>query len=114
MAEKTKHYLMYDNEVPVGTTVDMTPVIPSGKVVTIKKFGGFDPAVGDNKDSIIALQWGSGTTWTTIKAGGKCFEFDMQRDFIGDGSKRFRLVRVNRSAQIKIIVAWLEALVHDV
>lgn len=115
MPSKTKHSLMYDSSIAAGVTdVQTTPSIPVGKKVRLQSFGGFDPSIGDGIDSMIAIQWGAGTTWQTIRAGGKVFEFQIGRDFLGDGAKRFRLVRQNKSASAKIIVAWLEALVMDV
>jgi len=113
MAKKTKHYLIFDNSIPSGTDVNTTPIIPDGKIVKLQRFGGFDPAIGDGIDSIIALQWGGGGSWTTVMASGKAFDFNLSRDFVGDGAKRFRLVRQNKSSSDKIIVAWLEALVND-
>ena len=113
MALKTKHYLMFDNSIETGNTIDMTPIIPTSKKVTLQRFGGFDPSIGDGLDSIIVVQWGNGGSWVTVGAGGKFFDMEMRRDFEGDGAKRFRIVRQNKSATAKVIVAWLEALVHD-
>ena len=104
---------MFDNSISPGNDVQETPVIPTGKIVTLKKFGGFDPRIGDYIDSIIALRWGSGGSWTTIRAGGQMFDLDLSIDFVGDGAKKFQIVRQNKSVVSKVIIAWVEALVHD-
>jgi hypothetical protein len=113
MALKVVHDYYFDSSVAAGATdLQLSPVIAVGKTVKIINFGGFDPNIGDSKDGIIALQWGSGTTWKTIRAGGGAtFDFKMDKDFVGDGVSRFRLARQNKSASAKPLIVWLYAVV---
>lgn len=110
---KTVYNIIKDDEV-AGTSTDIavSPAIPAGKRVRIRRFGGYDRPVGDGIGSLIALQWGSGGSFDTVRAfGNGSFEVSMDQDFEGDGSKLFRIVRINKSATSKEMVAWLDALV---
>ena len=115
MALKTKYDLSYDNPIAANTAdFQVSGVVPSGRTVRLLNFGGYEVMVNDGLTGIIALQWGNGTTWKTVRAGGGGF-FDINflkgKDFLGDGVKQFRLVRQNKSAVEKILAAWLVALV---
>ena len=108
MAKKTEIDLVVDNNVAAGATVTTTtPVVPLNTRVTVRKFGGYVA------NGLIVLQWGSGGSFTTIRAFGGTFEFELKKDFIGDGAKLFRLVRINNDTTSKPIVAWMEAFLDD-
>lgn len=115
MALKDYYDLIFDSSVNAGTNdIQQSGVIPAGKVVRLMNFGGFDPISSDGVSSILILQWGSGTTWTTVRAGGNGFfniDWPKGKDFIGDGVKRFRLARQNKSSSNKSLVVWLYALI---
>ena len=115
MALKTKYDLVYDDSIAASSTdIRTSPIVPDGRVVRVLNFGGYDPRSGDGISSFITLQFGSGSDWQTIRAGGDGF-FDIKwekgKDFTGDGIKRFRLIRQNKSTSAKIIVAWFIALI---
>lgn len=97
-----------DDSVAAATTVtEMLPIVPSGKIATVTNFGGYA------KDGIVALQWGvSGGAWTTVRASGGSFDLKMKMDFTGDGSKRFRVVRINNLLVLSTVVVWLEGFIH--
>lgn len=114
MAKKTEINLFFDDNIAASSTdTKLSAIIPTGRKVTLKRFGGCDVAIGDGLDSIIAIQWGSSGSWQTIRGCSKSFEFEMQRDFEGDGSSRFRLVRINKSSSAKPILAWVDGIIHD-
>jgi hypothetical protein len=110
MAKKAKQDSTLDNSVAGTTTLtEVLPIIQLGKVARLINFGGYDPVGSDGIGGIISLQWGSGTTWQTIRAGGYgSFDFNWEKgiDFTGDGTKRFRIVRQNRSSTAKVMLAW--------
>ena len=111
---KTEIHLVKDDSVNASSThITESPVVPNGKIVKLKKLGCIDPAIGDGLDSIIVLQWGTGGSWTTIRACSRNSEFIINRDFIGDGINKFRVLRMNESITPKVIVFWLEALIKD-
>lgn len=115
MALKESYDFVIESSVAAGST-DMQngPVIPNGKTARILNFGGFDPLTNDQVHSIIVLQWGSGTSWKTVRAGGGGifnFEFLKGKDYIGDGTKYFRLVRQNKSSVAKNLILWLQAVI---
>lgn len=111
MAKKKKHEIMLDNSVGASSSlIDLGEIIPSGAVARLSNFGGYDPIGSDGVGSIISLQWGSGNSWLTIRVGGLgSFDFNWEKgvDFIGDGTKRFRIVRQNRSSVAKVISVWM-------
>jgi hypothetical protein len=115
MALKEKIDLVYDDSIGATTTdLKTSAVIPNGKTVKVFNFGGYDPRLGDGIDSLIVLQWGAGSSWQTVRAGGGgTFDHSWPsgRDFIGDGIKRFRLIRQNKSSTAKPLVAWLMAVI---
>jgi hypothetical protein len=99
-----------------GNTTDVEnvgPVIPAGKRVRLITFGAADCGT-DNEASITALQWGAAGAWETIRAFGLAhcsMEVRLDQDYIGDGTKRFRVVRKNQSSSSRIVLAWLEGFV---
>lgn len=113
MPKLTKYGMILDNSVGASTSAtDPSPIIPNGKTVRLTSFGGYDPIGSDGVGGIISLQWGSASSWLTIRAGGfGTFDFNWDKgiDFNGDGTKRFRIVRQNRSSVAKVMVAWLTA-----
>jgi hypothetical protein len=115
MALKEKIDLIFDDSIGATTTdIKTGAIVASGKTVRLFNFGGYDPRIGDGIDSLIVLQWGSGTSWQTVRAGGGgTFEHSWKsgQDFNGDGVKRFRLIRQNKSTSAKPIVAWMMALI---
>ncbi len=113
MAAKVKYDLYFDSSVGANDTdLQTSAIIPAGKTVRILNFGGFDPLIGDGRHAIIALQWGNGTGWKTIRAGGGgVFDFNLAKDFVGNGANRFRLARSNKSASAKVLLCWLYAVI---
>lgn len=91
-----------------GTEVWTGPVIPTGERWHLAKFGG---AAVDS--ALIALQERISTgpdVWRTLRAvmpRGQG-EFNVNRDYIGDGVARLRVVRQEKSGTAQAIVFWLE------
>lgn len=101
-----------NDSIAPGNDNSVSEIIADGKTVTLQKFGCLDPAINDGVDSWAILQWGSdGSSWDPIRACSKNNEFKINRDFTGDGDKRFRIVRRNKSAVSKTFIIWMEALV---
>jgi hypothetical protein len=91
-----------------ATVIQESAVPPGGLKIQLKVFGGFDPVSGDGVSSMIGLQWGQGGSWESLAVGGHGFfeKTFIDRVLIGDGTKRFRLIRINRSPTAKNIYAW--------
>ena len=106
---KVKHEIMKDGLVAAGSTqVDMTPIIPIGKIILLKRFGGCSGITA----GFCAVQFGDSVGgWTTIRALTDTYEFPIGTEFIGNGVKRFRIIRQNDSTAAKYMSAYLEALV---
>ena len=112
---KEKITFTLDDSVAANSSdTKLSPIIPEGKIVKILVFGGYDPSINDGIGSIISLQYGNAGNWITLRAcGNGTFEFKWQNGFdvTGDGTKRFRIVRQNKSAIAKTIIAWFDACV---
>ena len=106
---KLQHNIMKDGIVNAAITqTDLTPIIPIGKKVLLKRFGG---CAGENA-GFCAIQFGDNAGgWITIRALTGTYEFLVGTEFIGDGVKRFRIIRQNDSTAAKYMSAYLEALV---
>lgn len=93
-----------------GQDVHTLPVIPTGQSWRLVKFGG-----GAVEKAAIALQANLGGTWTTVRliAAPDGDEFDVNRDFTGNGTLQFRIVRQNKHTSAQVIVAWLEGYRRD-
>ena len=91
--------------------VQELPAIPNNEVWRVTRFGGSEVGTGDGKASVIVLQLGDGSSWQTIRGFGVVSggaEVELSRDIRGDGTKKLRVVRQNKSAAAKQIIAWLE------
>ena len=101
-----------DNVAASSTAIDElgTP-IPDGETWRVLEFGGSEMGAGDNVASSIALQVADdGTTWKTVRGFGvvsACCHNAIDRDFVGDGTRKLRVIRQNNTASAKKIVAWI-------
>ena len=112
MGAKTVINILKEDNVTANTFhITESAVVPNGKTVKLRKFGGCIPAIGDGKEGIIALQWGNGGTWETVEVGCHEFSRNIDKTFVGNGSKKFRLYRENFSSTDKKIIAWIDAIV---
>lgn len=86
--------------------VDTLPTVPTDETWRLMRFGG-----GAVDKAAIALQANLGGTWTTIRliAAPDGGEFTIDRDYTGNGTLRFRIVRQNKHSAAQDVVAWLEA-----
>jgi hypothetical protein len=114
MAKKTIIDLSADSDV-AGSSSEITTApaaVPSGKIARITRFGGTCPRDTNLVESMIVLQWGSGGSWKTIRAIASSFgDIALDKEYVGDGTKTFRLIRSNRSTASKPMVAWLEGFI---
>jgi hypothetical protein len=109
MANRDKFILSNLNAGAVDTT---DTVIPAGKKVLIKKFGGGDINLGDSKSSAYLLQWGTVGSFTDLAAlafTGNTNEVEVNQSFVGDGTKFLRITRQNNSASNKRCPVWVRA-----
>jgi hypothetical protein len=109
-----KSYLDW-SVVNAGTQdVHSFPVLASGERWVITKMGGCDiRTTGENASSVYVLQWGSTGSWETVRLislSGNTIEYEIGREFEGDGVKSFRLIRINKSAtNNRELPVWLDA-----
>jgi len=89
------------------------PPITDGVSATVRRFGGIDIAIGDGIDSLILLEWGSGTTFKRVYTVTKIWEYTQRKTVVGNGTDHFRLRRINNSNADKSMIAWLDILVDE-
>ena len=110
--ERQKVDRVFDGAVAATSQdVQELPVVPNNEVWRVTRFGGSEVGTGDGKASVIVLQLWDGSTWQTIRGFGvvsTVAEVELSRDIRGDGTRKLRVVRQNRSAAAKQIIAWLE------
>lgn len=103
---------VFDGSVAASSQdVQELPIIPNGQVWRVTRFGGSEVGAGDGKASVVGLQVFDGTAWQTIRGFGIVstgVEVELARDIRGDGTKKLRVVRQNKSAAAKQIIAWVE------
>ena len=93
-------------------TKNVGGVLPVGVIVKVTRLGGSDAGTGDGKASTIALQMGGASAWTTVwgfSVASNTVDLPLSTTVTGDGTSRLRLVRVNASADAKVITGWVEA-----
>jgi len=95
-----------------ATDTNLSPIVPNGKSAVVLVFGG--ALLFEATGSYVALQWGDASGgWQTVRVIAKEGEYHLNREFIGDGVKRFRIVRRNTDTSARPIIAWIEGLIHD-
>lgn len=113
MANFTNIFRIIESNVSASSLdIDLSAIIPNGQTVTLKVFGGAIPF--QVSGSYIAIQWGDNSGgWNTIRAITREAEYLINREFIGNGVRRFRIVRNNTDIQARAMVAWIEGFIHD-
>lgn len=112
MASFTQIFLAPDTAVTALTThVTQGDIIPNGVTAVLIKFGGAVPV--NVTGSYVAIQWGNGSSWQTIRAIARDGEYRVDREFLGDGVNRFRLIRANGDVANRVMVAWIEGYLKD-
>jgi len=115
MSETTRQLvdLLFDGNVTAGASeisIIGNGPIPNGETWRIVKFGGSEVGSGDGVASVIAIQEDNGSGWKTIRGFGivsNCSEIEIGRDFIGNGTRKIRIIRQNKSGASKQIIAWI-------
>jgi len=97
--------VVYNNEVaPTSVVIETSPIIPAGQSWQISRVIFGDRAIGDGMSGGFQVDWGNGGSWEVIAAAwltGNTMEFKVNRAFTGDGVKKFRYIRLNKSASSK-------------
>lgn len=111
-SERQRVDRVFDGQVAASSQdVQELPLIPNGEAWCITRFGGSEVGTGDGKASVVALQLFDGSGWQTIRGFGvvsTAVELELARDVRGDGTKKLRVVRQNKSTTAKLIIAWVE------
>jgi len=96
-----------------STDTETSPKIQNGKTWVVEKVGFTEPILDIyGYSSEFALQWGSSGNWDDIRIAaiaGNTIEMTINESFIGDGTKRFRMIRKNNSDLDKRLGLWIIA-----
>jgi len=112
MARRKKkiHDLVFDDSIPTGLDTQLSPVIPNNKTARLCCFGWSCPLDG----STVAVQWGVPGNWRTIRGGYGNMNLNLEKEFNGNGTRRFRIVRRNAGSGTQVIMAWMHViLIND-
>lgn len=103
--------IMLESDVAANATdVTASDILPAGKWAQLTEYGGSAPDLGD----MMAIQYGSAASgWTTVRAWYHSGNFTLEREVTGDGTKRFRFVRVNSTGTAKPIYGWATIIVDE-
>lgn len=108
MIEKLRFDVIEDGSVlSLSNTVKTSAIVTNGKRMLLQKFGGCSGLTA----GFCGVQWGDAAGgWVMIRALSGTYEFIVNQEFIGNGVKRFRIIRQNDSTATKYMAAWAEAL----
>lgn len=101
-----KSIILIDSVAAGGSETFQTPAIGSGKTWALKTFGAADINMGDSKSSVYVLMFGSDIL-RIISVTGNTKELDIKKDITGDGTKRLKIIRYNKSGYDKQCPCWV-------
>ena len=109
-----KSYLDWSTVTAGTQDVHNFPALTAGERWVITKLGACDiRTTGENASSVYVLQWGSTGSWETVRlisVSGATTEYEIGREFEGDGTKHFRIIRINKSAtNTRELPVWIDA-----
>ena len=84
-------------------------IIPNGQVWEINKIIFSDQGIGDNKSGEFLVEFGT----SIIARGfvsGSIIEINVDKSYMGDGIKRFRITRTNNSSLEKNMLVSIEGI----
>jgi len=103
--------LAFDSTVAANTTdMQLSSIVPNGSQVILREFSG-----SCTNGNWCGLQWGNGSSWTTVRGSHGVFYFDFRNmTFTGDGVNRFRLLRANLDViNVQRIFVHLSAVIRN-
>lgn len=101
--------IMIHSVVAAGATDPYeTPAIPAGKIWVLKNFGAADINLGDSKSSVYVLMFGTEVI-RIISLTGNTREIPLKKEITGDGAKKVKILRMNKSGEAREMPVWLTA-----
>jgi hypothetical protein len=99
MTARTRVTLKFDDDVLSGATkIDNSPVIPNGQTWRVSRLICAHADDGSHISGGFQLEWGEAGSWEFVSAAyltGDTKEYAVKKDFTGDGTKTFRIIRQN-------------------
>lgn len=86
-----------------------SPVIPTNKILTIRKFGCADDGASNGKAATFRIQFGKVGAFTDVRVfavNGDTLELEINKKFISDGTQFFRVTTTNSSGLTSRVAAW--------
>ena len=102
---------MVDSEVAVGESISTMDPIPAGETWQIKRITFGDMSINDSKSGIFKVDYGIDGDRDILAIAyltSNTIVIDINRMFLGDGSKQFRLIRESQSNPSKNMLAFIE------
>ena len=96
-----------DGDVGVGVDEQFTPIVPDGESWQISRITFGDMSKNDSKSGSFKVEFGDDVLAIAYLSGGTIV-IDINRVFIGNGVKRFRMVRESQSNPAKKMLIFME------
>ena len=103
--------VVIDSEVAVGESLSTLDPIPAGETWQIKRITFGDMSINDTKSGIFKVDYGIDGDRDILAIAyltSNTIAMDINRMFLGDGSKQFRLIRESQSNPAKNMLIFLE------
>ena len=96
-----------DGEVPIGSDEKFTPIVPDGESWQISRITFSDMSKNDSKSGSFKVDFDGDVLAIAYLSGGTIV-IDINRVFVGDGSKNFTMTRENQSNPAKKMLIFME------
>lgn len=105
----SRERLQFIEDGPVGMGVDeqLTPAIPDGESWQIKRITFSDMSLNDAKSGSFKVDYAGDVLAIAYLSGGTIV-IDIDRVFLGDGVKQFKLTRESQSNPAKNMLIFME------
>ena len=96
-----------DSDVGVGADEKFTPIVPVGESWQITRITFGDMSKNDTKSGSFKVEFGGDVLAIAYVSGGTIV-IDVNRVFVGDGVKRFSMIRESQSNPAKKMLIFME------
>jgi hypothetical protein len=102
--QRTKIQILHESDVGIGVTTNESTAIPDGESWQINRVIFGDMSLNDTKTGIFKVDFGDDTAREILAMAyltGNTMIFDVNKTFIGDGTKTFMFYRESQSNPAK-------------
>ena len=100
--------VVHEGSIIPGPDIKQSPIIPAGETWMISRIIFADGGIGDGISGAFRVDYGTTDILLAAYLTGNTMAIEINREFTGDGAKRFRFIRVNHSAEDRSMVIIVE------